>query len=77
MTTGSFPIPMPDEQRDYILAVRTGQVSENDVLTRAGELEAELKNAIDGSPLPEAPVYAAVNAYLVDVYQRWWRSPGA
>jgi hypothetical protein len=64
MQTGAFPIPMPDEQRDFILAVRTGQVSENDVLTKAGELEAELKDAIDGSPLDEQPDYEAVNAFL-------------
>lgn len=72
MTTGGFPIPMPTEQRDLILAIRTGQVSENDVLTRAGELEAELKTAIDSSSLPEAPAYAVVNKFLVDTYRRVW-----
>ena len=72
MNTGSFPIPMPDEQRELILAVRTGQVSENDVLTKAGELEAELKDAIDATSLPAEPDYAAVNAFLIDAYERTW-----
>ena len=73
MTTGSFPIPMPDEQREFILAVRTGLVEENDVLTRAGELEKELKSCIDSSPLPKEPNYAAVNDLLIASYQRVWR----
>ena len=72
MQTGTFPIPMPEEQRDYILSVRTGQVSENDVLTRAGELEAELKSTIDFSPLRDQPDYGAVNAFLIYAYQRAW-----
>jgi len=74
MRTGHFPIPMPVEQRDYILSVRTGQLEENAVLTFAGELEQELKAEIDGSPLPEAPDHAAVNAFLISAYERSWRS---
>lgn len=72
MTTGAFPIPMPTEQRDMILAVRTGRVPENDVLTLAGELEAELKAAIDSSPLDDLPAYDVVNSFLVDTYGSVW-----
>lgn len=73
MQTGAFPIPMPAEQRDLILAVRTGDVPENDVLTKAGELEAELKDSIDSSTLPDAPFYQAVNDFLIRTYQCVWR----
>lgn len=72
MQTGSFPIPMPDDQRDLILAIRTGQVPENDVLTKAGELEAELKDAIDATLLPDEPDYRSVNAFLIDAYKEAW-----
>lgn len=72
MQTGAFPIPMPEEQRELILAVRTGHVPENDVLTKAGELEAELKDAIDSSHLPAGPDYDVVNDFLIDAYQRTW-----
>lgn len=74
MTTGHFPIPMPASQRDLILSVRTGGVSKNEVLTMAGELEAELKEAIDSSPLPDLPDYDAVNDLLVSAYERVWRT---
>lgn len=72
MTTGRFPIPMPDEQRDLILSIRTGQVPENDVLTKAGELEADLKDAIDSTLLPDLPDYDAVNKFLIYAYTRTW-----
>jgi len=74
MTTGSFPIPMPAEQRDFIVAVRTGQVTENDVLTKAGELEAELKAAIASAPLDDLPAYSVVDAFLVSTYLDVWSS---
>lgn len=72
MQTGAFPIPMPDEQRDFILAVRTGQVAENDVLTHAGMLEAKLKDEIDSTWLPDEPDYDDVNKFLIYAYQRTW-----
>jgi hypothetical protein len=75
MNTGSFPIPMPDEQRDYILDVRQGKIPENDVLTFAGELERDLKDAIDGTMLPDKPDYSAVNEFLIKAYQRTWGGP--
>lgn len=72
MNTGGFTIPMHEEERDYILAVRTGQVSEQEVLTRAGQLEADLKDAIDCSTLPKEPAYDVVNQFLVDTYHSYW-----
>ena len=72
MTSGSFPIPMPLEQRDTILAVRTGKMAENEVLTLAGELEAELKDAIDVTPLPDKPEYDVVNRFLIETYLDAW-----
>lgn len=72
MNTGRFPIPMADEQREVILAIRTGHVSENDVLTLAGELESELKDAIDSTTLPAEPCYQVVNDFLLDAYRSAW-----
>lgn len=74
MRTGSFPIPMPGEQIDYILGVRNGNVLENDFLTFAGELEEELKAEIDGTMLPNQPDYQTVNTFLVAAYTRLWAS---
>lgn len=72
MTTGGFPIPMSDEQRDTIVGIRTGQMSVNDVLSLCGELERDLKAAVEGSALPSAPDFDAVNAFLIRAYIEWW-----
>lgn len=73
METGGFDVPMPAPQREVILAVRTGEISENDVLSLAGMVEAELKAAIDASLLPERPDYDRVNEFLISAYQEGWR----
>lgn len=72
MRTGVITLPMPQEQREEIVAIRTGQVDVNDVLTRSGLLERELKDLLDTSPLPEEPDYGAINAFLVDAYESVW-----
>jgi hypothetical protein len=72
MGSGRFPIPMPREQQELIVGVRTGRVPEQEVLTLAGELEADLKTAIDASPLPGQPNYDAVNGFLIGAYTGSW-----
>lgn len=74
MRQGAFPIPMPEDQRELILNVRQGAVAENDVLTLAGELEAELKDEIDSTTLPDQPDYDVVNSFLVNAYQLAWEA---
>lgn len=73
MTTGRITIPMPEEPRQEILAVRRGERSIDQVMTMAGELEAELKDLLDISPLPDKPDHVAVNAFLISQYQMGWR----
>lgn len=72
MSTGAFPIPMPTEQAETILAIRQGEMDENDVLTLAGELEADLKDAIDTTLLPDKPHYDMVNDFLIETYLGEW-----
>lgn len=76
MTTGRFPVPMTLEQRETILSIRTGQMSENETLTLAGELERDLKDAIDSSPLPAEPDYSGVNQLLENLYWQHWLISG-
>jgi hypothetical protein len=72
LATGRISVPTPEEARAKILACRRGEMDENEALTLAGELEAELKASIDSSPLPDEPAYDAVNDWLVRQYTRWW-----
>jgi hypothetical protein len=72
LTTGRLTLPMPDFSREYILALRKGEIEFNDALTHAGELELELRDAISGSPLPKEPEYETVNTLLFESYMWWW-----
>jgi predicted nucleotidyltransferase len=76
LETGQLSLPMLPIARDFVYAVRKGEVELNEVLTRAGELERRVEDLLDTSPLPEKPNYDAVNAWLVETYcegWNWWR----
>jgi hypothetical protein len=44
----------------------------DEVLTEIGELERELEDLIETSPLPADPDNAAVDAFLVQAYREHW-----
>jgi hypothetical protein len=72
LTTGRLSLPMRDPERSYLLDVRRGKVSEQECLTRAGELERELADLATSSPLPPAPDEARVEEWVLDAYRRSW-----
>lgn len=72
LQTGRISVPMPERERAYVLAVRQGELDMNAVLTRAGELEEEMKDLIDVSPLPDEPDFHEVNLFLVEAHEAWW-----
>lgn len=72
MTTGHMSFPMAAEHRADVLAVRTGQWTLERALTRAGELERDLRDSLDTGPLPDNPDDDAINAFLQDAYLRAW-----
>ncbi len=74
LETGKLTLPMPEVERQFIMAVREGKVEINDVLTRAGELEQRLEDLLDTSPLPATPDYDYINDWLVQAYREWWAS---
>lgn len=72
MTTGCMSLPMREEEREDVLRVRTGKWTLEQTLTRAGELERDLRDSLDTGPLPENPDEDAINAFLQDAYLRSW-----
>jgi hypothetical protein len=58
--------------RSYLLDVRRGRVSEQECLTRAGELEQELTDLATTSLLPDEPEQLRVEEWVLDVYRRRW-----
>jgi uncharacterized protein len=72
LETGGISLPMREHERERVFAVRRGQVAFDEVLTEIGELERELQDLIETSPLPPDPDHAAVDAFLVRAYREHW-----
>lgn len=72
MQTGHMSLPMQQQHREDVLAVRTGQWTLERTLSRAGELERDLRDSLDTSPLPEEPNTNAINIFLHTAYCRAW-----
>lgn len=72
LQTGRLTMPMNEPERSYLFGVRTGERDMQHVLTRAGELERELKDLLHTSPLPEEPDTATVDKWMLRVYFRAW-----
>jgi uncharacterized protein len=73
LETGRLSLPMREEERRRVFAVRKGEVAFNDVLTEIGELERRLEDLLETSPLPPLPDYDRVNAFLVEAYRSAWQ----
>ena len=73
MQTGSLKLPMSVSDRAFLLGVRTGELSFNQVLTEAGNLELKLKSEIDLSFLPEEANRPAIEDFIQQTYLNiWW-----
>lgn len=76
LRTGRLTLPMQEEYRDRIMEVRTGYLNLDEVLTWAGELERELEDLLDTSPLDPEPDSDSVNAWLAQTYPKVWSGYG-
>lgn len=72
MMTGWITLPMPEQERDFVVATKKGEVDFNEVLTRAGELERDLEDLVTANPLRDEPDRGAINAFLRDAHERVW-----
>lgn len=72
MTTGHLSLPMDPRQCEDVLAVRTGKWTLERTLSRAGELERDLRDSLDTGPLPDHADEDAINSFLQDAYLRAW-----
>jgi uncharacterized protein len=72
MTTGHMSLPMQSRHIAEVTAVRRGEWTLEQALTRAGELERDLRDSIDTGPLPAHADEEAINAFLSDAYCRAW-----
>lgn len=74
LLTGRISFPMQEKDRAFCYATRVGEVPLNDVLTKAGELEREIKDLIKDGPLNDKPDIEAVEAWMVNMYFENWKA---
>lgn len=73
MTTGRLTLPMRAADRNFVYATRLGEVPLPDVLARASELEGQIRDRLDDSPLRAEPARDEVEAWMLRVYFESWR----
>lgn len=69
-------MPMWDKQREYLLAVREGLVTQERVLEAIQHWKYLIHGCRFVTDLPEHPDMDAVNAWLVDTHLAYWRAAG-
>jgi predicted nucleotidyltransferase len=72
METGELSLPMRQEHREEIVAIRTGRYSYEDTVLRTSDLETVLRVAIAKTSLPAKSDAAKIDEFLRDAYLRAW-----
>ncbi len=72
VSTGSLTFPRPE--REFLIRVRTGEFSMDQVLQMANQLFAECKEVEQSSALPEVVDSDGVSSLLASCYREFWAS---
>jgi predicted nucleotidyltransferase len=73
LNTGKLSLPMPEAQRAFVYAVRCGEVPIQEALTKAGDLEREIKDLLDSSLIQEDPARDLIEAWMIEQYWDMWQ----
>lgn len=74
MKTGRLQLPIPEPDRSWLFDVRIGKIDQQEVLTRTGECERELKDLIDTAPIQEHPDEGPVETWMTTLYLENWKA---
>jgi len=72
LQTGRITLPIPEPWLSWLRALRRGEHTKQDALDAAAELEQQLEELSESSPLPAKPPRDEANAWLVSAYRRSW-----
>lgn len=74
MSTGKLTLPMAEKDRAFTYAVRLGEVPIQEALTKAGELERQIKDLLDDAPVPAEPAREQIEAWMLSAYFENWKA---
>jgi len=69
-------LPMPEDPRAHVLAVKRGDVPQREVSRQILSLTTVTKQMLeDGTPLRPEPDWVRINAFSIEAHLSHWRSP--
>lgn len=74
MTTGRLTLPMAEKDRAFVYATRMGEVPLQDVLTKAGELERQIKDLLLDAPIAAEPARDEIQEWMLRMYFENWKA---
>jgi len=74
LSTGRLTLPMAEADRAFVFATRLGQVPLQDVLTRAGDLERQIKDLLNDAPIPAEPARDEIQTWMLRMYWENWNA---
>ncbi len=74
LSTGRLTLPMAEANRAFTYAVRLGEVPIQEALTRAGELERQIKDLLDDAPIAAEPARDEIEAWMLERYWECWKA---
>ncbi len=72
LTTGRITLPVPEPDREYLRAIRRGEVGLHEVVAAVAASEAELIRLRSGSALPDEPDRRWVDEWLHRSHLNYW-----
>ena len=74
-STGNLTLPMPDRERERVLAVKRGEVDRDEVSAEISRLELQVRSLLDegGSPLPRTADLDRISAWAIGAERRHWQ----
>lgn len=72
MTTGRISLPVPAADREYLRAIRRGEVELAEVVAAVERAESQLLALAESSSLPDEPDHAWVDDWLHRSYVGYW-----
>ncbi len=72
--TGHLSLPLPDPERERVLAVKRGEVDRDEVSAEIARLEADVRRRLDEdtTPLPATADFDRISAWAIDAQRRHW-----
>lgn len=76
VTTGHLTLPMRPHDRDQVLAVKRGEVHQNDVSVEITVISEAIKDELARNRLPEHPPWPTLNVWSIEAHEAHWHRGG-